>query len=198
MKEPVERKILDTVFGETPRDRVAYFLYEFILILTFLSLASYIRSTNLLELHLVDRGVLLLVLFVLAFIVESRYLDYVGLFPNILFLNLLAEAYGEGLPGFFYLYVSLGMVLSIAFFILHDQVNDRNLYSKLFTSSRQAGDGVKGRWFFRFVLFMFSFRTLFPMYLTFFLLGSFVHAHFMYAFIFFSLLVWLVSMQSGP
>ena len=144
-----------------------------------MALIHQVMSTPYSEIGSVSKGIVLVFLFVAAFLLESRYLPYVGLMPSIVFLFLLGEPEWRTLPFLLKAYIEAGViVVFLTYMICHT----KNRYR---IRLNQAS----------FILY--SLKTVFPIYISHYVFGSYSHPYFIYSFVFFFVMTWLFYLKDG-
>jgi hypothetical protein len=160
------------------KKNAADWLYALFVPAVFLLLVNYVVSTPYIEITFLNPTVVMVLLFIAAFILESRYMPYVGLLPSALILYGILEYDWSTIPELLKIYAELGLVLCASSFIVYYKKNGKGpLYNAAFL--------------------LYSLKTVFPIYLSFFIFGSFMHPYFLYSFILFTIVSWAVCMEAG-
>ena len=172
---------------EKPRslNKTAYVLS----VLVFFSFAVYyVHSTVVSEIDLFPQGMLLIVLFVAAFILESRYNPWFGVLPNLLLLYMITESEWRNMPYFLQFYVIAGFVLGVLSFGLY--------YGKVNKADRSSIYGHSAL-LYKVTFVFYSLKTVFPFYFSYYMLKSFDHPFFMYSFLVTSIITWFFYLEAG-
>lgn len=141
-------------------------------------LIYFIRSAPVAQINFLGPGIALIIVFTSAFLFETSYTSYAGILPSIVLLYLLTKESGGSIPWLLKTYIDLGLILGIASFIVYHKTK------------------VKGV-FYYVVFYAYSLKTVFPLFLGYFILGSFTHPYFIYSFIVMLLLTWVFYLEAG-
>lgn len=172
---------------EKPRslNKTLYVLF----VLALFSLAVYyVHSTPVSEIDFFPQGALLIVLFVAAFLLESRYNPLFGVLPNLLLLYMLTESDWSIMPYFLRLYVMAGFVLGMLSFAVY--------YGKVNKADKSSIYG-HGDLLYKVTFVFYSLKTVFPFYFSYYMLKSFDHPFFMYSFLVISIITWFFYLEAG-
>jgi hypothetical protein len=139
--------------------------------LLFLSLIYLLHSAGSNTISLISSGIILMFLFLAAFFTESRYLPFLGVLPNLFLLYALVLSSSEPTPLILNVYLYAGIIFGLLTYLLN-RVKDLkgNLYQGTFI--------------------LYSIKTLFPIYLSYYLFGTFTHPFIIFSFVFFAMISW--------
>lgn len=162
--------------------------YVFFVLFFFCLAVYYVHSTAAIEMDFFPQGAVLIVVFVAAFILESRYAPLLGVLPNLLLLYMITESQWRNMPDYLRFYVVAGFVLGILSFILY--------YGKVNKADKLSIYGNASPLYKASFVF-YSLKTIFPFYFSYFMLRSFTHPFFMYSFLVFSIITWFFYLEAG-
>jgi hypothetical protein len=154
----------------------------------FFLLLLYVRSTPEAELDLLTPGVVLIVMFFAAFVLESRYVVWFGVLPNLLLLFIITESEWRNVPLLFKLYIIGGFFLGVISFIL--------FYGKVMGPGKTTIYGNKHP-LYKATYILYSLKTVLPFYFSYFMLGSYAHTLFIYSFLLIFIVIWFFFMIEG-
>lgn len=153
-------------------------LHVFFAPILFFLLVQYIISTPSVEGSQLNPTLFLILLFFAAFVLESKYVPYVGILPTPPIIYMILEYDWLTIPALLRIYAQSALVVCTASFILFYKKDAKGpLYSIPYI--------------------LYSLKTVFPIYLSYFIFGSFSHPYFMYSFIVFAILSWAVYLEIG-
>lgn len=174
----------DEKLPNTPDGRI---YVPFILVL-FLSAVLYVHSTTASEIEVLNLGLVLIVMFVAAYLLESRYVVWFGVLPNVLLLYMITEAEWRNVPLPFKLYVIGGFFLGVLSFVA--------FYGKVMGPSKTTIYGNQHP-LYKATYILYSLKTVFPLYFSYYMLRSFAHPYFIYSFLILFIIVWFFFMIEG-
>jgi hypothetical protein len=128
--------------------------------------------------YLISSGLGLLIVFSCAFLLESKYIPYVGVLPSFFFLYFLMDGASGSFPWLLKAYIDVGLILGIAAYVVYYRRKDKGP-------------------FYDTVFYAYSLKTVFPLYISYFMLRSFTHQYFAYSFIVTLIFTWLIYMEAG-
>jgi hypothetical protein len=158
-----------------------------ILALFFLVL-FYARSAAAAGIDQFTPGLVLILMFFAAFVLESRYVVWFGVLPNILLLFVITESEWRNVPGFLKLYVVGGFFLGILSFI--------GFYGKVMGPGKTTIYGNRHP-LYKATYILYSLKTVLPFYFSYFMLKSYDHPFFMYSFLMIFIIIWFLFMIEG-
>ena len=142
-----------------------------VIFLFFLAL-FYVHSTTVAEIDIFTPGFLLIGMFFAAFVLESRYVVWFGVLPNILLLFIITESEWRNVPFFLKLYIIGGFFLGILSFI--------SFYGKVMMPGKTTIYG-NNHSLYKVTYILYSLKTVLPFYFSYFMLKSYAHPFFMYS-----------------
>jgi hypothetical protein len=161
-----------------PVDKSFYQVAPITISLLFLFLIYLLHSIGQGALQSISGGIILVILFIAAFFIESRYVPSVGVLPNLVMLYLIVEKSAEPVPLAMNLYLFAGITLGITAYLLS---NLKNIKGKLYEGT----------------VVLYSLKTILPLYLSYYLLGSFSHQFIIYSFVLFAVISWAFYLYVG-
>ena len=174
----------DEKLPKTP-DRLFY--VPFVLAVFFL-LICYVHSTSASELDWMNMGLVLIAMFLAAYVLESRYVVWVGVLPSVLLLYMVTELEWRNVPMPFKAYVIGGFFLGVLSFIM--------FYGKVMGPAKTTIYGNRHP-FYKATYVLYSLKTVFPFYFSYFMLKSFAHPFFAYSFLMLFIMIWFFYMIEG-
>jgi hypothetical protein len=157
-------------------------------LLLFFFLLFYAHSTSASEIELLNTGIVLIAMFFAAFVLESRYVVWVGVLPNILLLYMITELEWRNVSMPFKIYVIGGFFLGVLSFI--------QFYGKVMGPSKTTIYGNKHP-VYKATYVLYSLKTVFPFYFSYFMLKSFAHPFYIYSFLVVFIIIWFFYMIEG-
>jgi hypothetical protein len=159
-------------------DKFFYQLAPITIGLIFLSLIYLLYSVGPTSRSSISGGIILVALFIAAFFVESKYLPFLGVLPNLFLLYALVGNSKEPVPLILEIYLFAGIVLGLLAYMLYHL---RDIKGRIY-----EGTNV-----------LYSLKTIFPIYLSYFLFGSFTHPFIFYSFVLFAVISWAFYIYIG-
>lgn len=154
----------------------------------FFSALFFIHSTSTSEMGLLNYGIVLIVMFFAGFVLESRYVVWVGVLPNIVLLYMATELEWRNVPPLFKLYILGGFFIGVLSFI--------RFYGNVLGPSKTTIYGNQHP-LYKASYVLYSLKTVFPFYFSYFMLNSFAHQFFVYAFLIVFIITWFLYMITG-
>ena len=158
-----------------------------VIYLFFLAL-FYVRSTSVAEIDMFTPGLVLIAVFFAAFVLESRYVVWFGVLPNLLLLFIITESEWRNVPVFLKMYIIGGFFLGVISFIL--------FYGKVLGPGKTTIYG-NTQPLYKATYVLYSLKTVLPLYFSYFMLKSYAHPFFMYSFLITFIIVWFLFMIDG-
>jgi hypothetical protein len=158
-----------------------------VIFLFFLAL-FYVRSTSIAEIDLFSPGLILIIMFFAAFVLESRYVVWFGVLPNLLLLFMITESEWRNVPVLLQLYIIGGFFLGILAYIF--------FYGRVFGPGKTTIYG-NNHPLYKATYILYSLKTIFPIYFSYFMLKSYAHPFFIYSFLIVFIITWFLFMIEG-
>jgi hypothetical protein len=158
-----------------------------VLSLFFLAL-FYVRSTAVAEIDLFTPGLVLIGMFFAAFVLESRYVVWFGVLPNLLLLFIITESEWRNVPFFLKAYIIVGFFLGLLSFI--------GFYGRVLGPGKTTVYGNKHP-LYKATYVLYSLKTILPFYFSYFMLKSYSHPFFMYSFLVLFIMIWFFFLIEG-
>jgi len=174
----------DERLPKTPDRRI----YVPLVLAIFFLLVLYVHSTYASELEILNMSIVLIVMAFCAFTLESRYAVWVGVLPSVLLLYMASEPEWRNVPLPFKLYVIGGFFLGVLSFIL--------FYGKVMGPCKTTIYGNRHP-LYKATYVLYSLKTVFPFYFSYFMLRSFSHPFFPYSFVLSFIIIWFLFMIEG-
>ena len=161
-----------------PKRKISDWIYMLSVCALLLASVELVFSFPSLRLNYLVVAVLMTVIFVFGLLYECRSVTWVGVLPSIFLIFLLMRYEWAGIPFVLRDYAYLGLALGISSFILY--------YKKKKTSPLKKA-----------TFLLYSLKNVFPLYLSYYILGSITHPYYIYSSILLSVITWMFFLEAG-
>jgi len=161
-----------------PKRKIFDWLYMLSVCALLLVSVKLVFSFPSLRLNYLIVAVLMTIIFVFGLLYEYKSVSWVGIIPSIFLIFLLMRYEWVSIPSVLRDYAYLGLVMGISSFILY--------YKKKKTSPLKKA-----------TFLLYSLKNVFPLYLSYYVLGSITHPYYIYSSILLSVITWMFFLEAG-